>query len=122
VIVARPNISTAGAIINVAADNTRVGIVATGVWANTTGALDIRFRILDASGATVFHHQLIAKEADVAAVTPSPVNYNPLILTTLDIGPLITFNMTLTATGLTTSCLLELLLNPSLDGAPQPLG
>ena len=81
---------------------------------NTLITADLQF--LDASLTTVWATRIMAHEGDVAAVTPSPIQYTPLFISVLDLGPLIQFRLNVNQTGPINVFVAEILINPSLDG------
>lgn len=111
---------TKGAIpatINLPADTNRVGLLVTATFIPGAAAINGVMQILDASATSIWSHQVISKEADVAAVTPSPFTYKPIYLDVAHHGPMVGLNIFLLANSVIGWSVAEVLLNPSLDMA-----
>jgi len=80
-----------------------------------TGAANLAVSLLDAGGANLLFVPLFVKEADVAAVTPSPFYLGSVYLDATMIGPLIQRAVFVTALGGIFVTFTELLVNPEMD-------
>jgi hypothetical protein len=98
-------------------DTNRVGLVAACDITVPTTVQNVKLQLQAQGGVVLFSHSLFAKAVDTAAVTPSPFSYVPLNLTALDLGPFIQQSIVVSgaSAGIVVS-LVELFINPSLDG------
>jgi hypothetical protein len=106
--------SAPSVVTTVAANSNRVAI---SVWAQynpATAAADTRFRWLDNASNIILEAQMVTKEADIAAVTPSPFVIIPYYADALTIGPLVQNQFALVS-GPAQLFAVELLCNPELS-------
>jgi hypothetical protein len=104
-----------GSTFTVSASPYRVAVAAFAQW--TIGSAVSATIIFNSPvGLAQWQHTLLVGEADVAAVTPSPVVYSPLIVDIRRLGPSIqgTINVSI-FTGAPVVSLVETFVNASLD-------
>lgn len=91
----------------------RVSIFASCLLSDSVSAQRAVIRFLNPNGIPIFHHTLIHQHPVDPGIIPPTLTYNPLILSTLDVGDLIQLSITLQVTaGNTTAYLNELFMTP----------